>query len=80
MTTLNKYSSETFYNLDKAIIEGNKDEVTKIVKSMNENNLNLQDRYRASLTESLLRQANQTNLADKVQELYFFVEFHHKEL
>lgn len=31
-------------------------------------NLNLQDRYRASLTESLLRQANQTNLADKVQE------------
>ena len=68
MTTLNKYSSETFYNLDKAIIEGNKDEVTKIVKSMNENNLNLQDRYRASLTESLLRQANQTNLADKVQE------------
>ena len=27
---------------------------------MNENNLNLQDRYRASLTESLLRQANQT--------------------
>ena len=68
LTTLNKYSSETFYNLDKAIIEGNKDEVTKIVKSMNENNLNLQDRYRASLTESLLRQANQTNLADKVQE------------
>ena len=68
MTTLNKYSSETFYNLDKAIIEGNKDEVTKIVKSMNENNLNLQDRYRASLTESLLRQANQINLADKVQE------------
>ena len=68
MTTLNKYSSETFYNLDKAIIEGNKDEVTKIVKSMNENNLNLQDRYRASLTESLLRQANQANLADKVQE------------
>ncbi|MBM6708675.1 hypothetical protein H5984_08020 [Ligilactobacillus salivarius] len=68
LTTLNKYSSEIFYNLDKAIIEGNKDEVTKIVKSMNENNLNLQDRYRASLTESLLRQANQTNLADKVQE------------
>lgn len=68
LTTLNKYSSETFYSLDKAIIEGKKDEVVKVIKSMDENNLNLQDRYRASLTESLLRQANQTSLADKVQE------------
>lgn len=68
LTTLNKYSSETFYSLDKAIIEGKKDEVVKAIKSMDENNLNLQDRYRASLTESLLRQANQTSLADKVQE------------
>ena len=56
---------ETMY---KAIIEGKKDEVVKVIKSMDENNLNLQDRYRASLTESLLRQANQTSLADKVQE------------
>lgn len=68
LTALNKYSSETFYSLDKAIIEGKKDEVVKAIKSMDENNLNLQDRYRASLTESLLRQANQTSLADKVQE------------
>ena len=43
-------------------------EVVKAIKSMDENNLNLQDRYRASLTESLLRQADQTSLADKVQE------------
>ncbi|MDV9168246.1 hypothetical protein V8V50_10020 [Ligilactobacillus salivarius] len=68
LTELNKYSSETFYSLDKAIIEGKKDEVVKAIKSMDENNLNLQDRYRASLTESLLRQADQTSLADKVQE------------
>ena len=54
--------------MDKAIIEGKKDEVVKAIKSMDENNLNLQDRYRASLTESLLRQADQTSLADKVQE------------
>ena len=65
------YSSPTLVDvepLDKAIIEGKKDEVVKVIKSMDENNLNLQDRYRASLTESLLRQANQTSLADKVQE------------
>lgn len=67
LNALNKYSTEPYYELDKAIIQNNKDKVAEIVSKMDQNNLKFNDKYRSSMTENLLKQANQNDLASKVQ-------------
>lgn len=62
---LNKYKDETYYQLDKAIIDNNGSEVYNLLKS--KDNLNLHDRYRASQAESLLNEAGNTALANQVK-------------
>lgn len=63
---LNKYSTEEFYDLDKAIINNDADGVENAVRKMN--NLNLKDKYRATQTESLLEKGGHTDLAEKVSQ------------
>ena len=67
LTKLNKYSAENYYQLDKAIIENNAEEANQAVQAMGDN-LKMDDRYRASQAEALLKQANNSALADKVAQ------------
>lgn len=64
---LNKLQSETYYQLDKAIIDNNADAVNAAVSAMGDN-LKMNDRYRASQAESLLKSAHNDDLANKVAD------------
>ena len=61
---LNKYQTETYYDLDKAIINNDANAVNDAAKQLA--NLNLKDSYRAMQTENLLKKANNNDLATKV--------------
>lgn len=63
---LNKYQTETYYDLDKAIINNDANAVNDAAKQLA--NLNLKDSYRAMQTENLLRRANNNDLATKVAD------------
>lgn len=63
---LDKYKTETYYNLDKAIIANDPKQANDVIQKMN--NLDMNDRYRASQAQSLLTKANNNQLADKVAQ------------
>ena len=63
---LDKYKTETYYNLDKAIIANDPKQANDAIQKMN--NLDMNDRYRASQAQSLLTKANNNQLADKVAQ------------
>lgn len=63
---LNKYQTETYYDLDKAIINNDANAVNDAAKQLA--NLNLKDSYRAMQTENLLKKANNNDLATKVAD------------
>lgn len=63
---LKKYQTETYYDLDKAIINNDANTVNDAAKKLA--NLDLKDSYRASQTENLLKKANNNDLATKVAD------------
>ena len=67
MTELEKYPSEKYYALDKAIIQNNASAANAAVQAMG-NDLAMGDRYRASQAESLLKTMNNQDLANKVAD------------
>ena len=66
-TELDKYKSEKYYALDKAIINNDAKAADEAVKAMG-NDLGMNDRYRASQAVSLLNQAGDSSLATKVSD------------
>lgn len=64
---LDKYNTEKYYELDKAIIDNNSDAANKAVQGLGDN-LNMGDRYRASQAVELLKNANNNDLANKVSD------------
>lgn len=67
LTELEKYPSEKYYALDKAIIQNNASAANAAVQAMG-NDLAMGDRYRASQAESLLKTVNNQDLANKVAD------------
>ncbi|MCH5383754.1 hypothetical protein [Limosilactobacillus fermentum] len=67
LTELEKYPSEKYYALDKAIIQNNASAANATVQALG-NDLAMGDRYRASQAESLLKTANNQDLANKVAD------------
>lgn len=63
---LAKYQTETYYDLDKAIIAKDANAANQAVQKLA--NLDLHDSYRATQTETLLKQANNNDLAQKVAD------------
>lgn len=63
---LNKYSSETYYDLDKAIINNDKAAVYNAVCGLSD--LSLKDQYRTTRTIQLLKDYGYWGLAQQVQD------------
>lgn len=66
LTELDKHSAESYYDLDKALIKNDPQEVITAVNKLN--NLDLHDHYRAVQTMYLLKKANNNLLATKVAQ------------
>lgn len=66
-TELDKYKNEKYYALDKAIINNDAKAADAAVKAM-ETDLAMNDRYRSTQAVSLLHQAGDTALANKVSD------------
>ncbi|WP_295730210.1 hypothetical protein [uncultured Limosilactobacillus sp.] len=64
---LNKLQTETYYQLDKAIIDNNADAANAAVSAMGDN-LKMNDRYRSTQAENLLKNAHNDDLANKVAD------------
>ncbi|MEY8736795.1 hypothetical protein AB9M75_06060 [Lactobacillus sp. AN1001] len=63
---LNKYPTEKYYQLDKAIIANDPEQVKQAINALGDN-LKFNDRYRMTQALSLLEQGNDKELATKVQ-------------
>lgn len=62
---LDKYQNESYYQLDKAIINNDANAANSAVQAMGDN-LGMHDRYRAAQAQSLLKTAGNDDLATKV--------------
>lgn len=66
-TELDKYKNEKYYALDKAIINNDAKAADAAVKAMG-TDLAMNDRYRSTQAVSLLNQASDADLANKVSD------------
>lgn len=66
LSGINKEKNATFYELDKAIISDDSDAVVKSVQNLQ--SYDLKDKYRATQTESLLKEAGWVGLSTQVTD------------